>query len=394
MGIKGLMKMLTEEAPQCIKEMNLKDLSGRIIAIDASMALYQFLIAVRSSDGNGQTQMLTNEAGEVTSHIQGMFNRTIRLMENGIKPVYVFDGKPPTMKGGELAKRADRRASAKENLKIATEEGNAEDMDKFTKRLIRVTPEHNKDCQDLLKLMGVPFIIAPCEAEATCAELAKNNCVFAAGTEDMDALTFGTPFLTRRLTFAASRILPILQIDLAKALEGLGLSRDEFIDLCILCGCDYCDSIRGIGPKKALNGIRQYKTIEKYLEQLVQNTPKGVVIPEEWLAQEGDEESIYQKARLMFTQPEVVDAKDIKFKWLDPKEAELKTFLVEKQGFNAERVANAIEKLKKSKTSHSQQRLESFFKVLPGSNSSTKRKKEVLKKGKKKSKTTTGKFRK
>ena len=86
MGIKNLMKTLSEEAAGCVREVTMKQLGGRIVALDASMALYQFLIAVRASgDGAGPTQMLTNEAGEVTSHIQGMFNRTIRLMENGIK---------------------------------------------------------------------------------------------------------------------------------------------------------------------------------------------------------------------------------------------------------------------------------------------------------------------
>lgn len=46
--------------------------------------------------------MLTNEAGEVTSHIQGMFNRTIRMLSKGVKPCYIFDGKPPQLKGGEV----------------------------------------------------------------------------------------------------------------------------------------------------------------------------------------------------------------------------------------------------------------------------------------------------
>ena len=82
------------------------------------MCIYQFLIAVRS-DGNN----MTNEDGETTSHLIGMFYRTIRLMENGIKPVYVFDGKPPTLKGGELQKRKERRAEAEEHLEKATEAG-------------------------------------------------------------------------------------------------------------------------------------------------------------------------------------------------------------------------------------------------------------------------------
>ena len=158
MGIKNLMKIISDEVPGAVRELNMSQLNGRIVAIDASMALYQFMIAVRSGDGTGPSQMLTNAAGEVTSHIQGMFNRTIRLMENGIKPVYVFDGKPPDMKGGELAKRTAKRVLAKENLAKATEAGEVEDMDKFNKRLVRVTPQHNEECKELLKLMGVPIV--------------------------------------------------------------------------------------------------------------------------------------------------------------------------------------------------------------------------------------------
>ena len=106
MGIQGLMKLLHEEAPDSIKEHDgFAPLTGRKIAIDASMAMYQFLVAVRSTGGGGANVQLTNEAGEVTSHVQGMFNRTIKMMEGGLKPCYVFDGKPPNMKSGELAKR-------------------------------------------------------------------------------------------------------------------------------------------------------------------------------------------------------------------------------------------------------------------------------------------------
>lgn len=78
MGIQGLTKLLHDEAPDSIKEYDLDGLTGRKVAIDASMAMYQFLIAVRSGSEGVAQQMLTNEAGEVTSHIQGMFNRTIR----------------------------------------------------------------------------------------------------------------------------------------------------------------------------------------------------------------------------------------------------------------------------------------------------------------------------
>ncbi|CCI47820.1 unnamed protein product [Albugo candida] len=373
MGIKGLMKLLQEEAPSCIREVQMSHLAGRSIAIDASMALYQFLIAIRSNDGAGPAQVLTNEQGEDTSHLQGMFSRTIRLMENGIKPVYVFDGKPPVMKSKELEKRKDRRNAANKSLEEANEAGNLVEIDRFSKRLVQATSQHSQDCKELLRLMGVPVLTAPCEAEATCAMLAKHHKVYASGTEDMDVLTFGTPVLYRRMTVAANKKVPILEIKLEQALKALDLSEEQFVDLCILCGCDYCDSIRGIGPKKAFNGIKEHKTIENFLQHLQQSNNKGVVIPDEWL---GDD-PIYKRAREMFLNAEVIDVNDVDLKWKEPLAEELNRFLVDKHGFRADRVTTGIEKLKKSRSTQSQKRLDSFFKAVPGAATSTKKREAV-----------------
>jgi flap endonuclease-1 len=216
------------------------------------MAIYQFLIAVRSGGNNQQATMLTNADGETTSHIQGMFNRTIRFMNEGLKPAFVFDGKAPNMKSGELQKRREKRKKAEEELKKASEADNVEEMDKQSKRLARAGKKENDDCKRLLELMGVPVILAPMEAEAEASALAKAGKVWATGTEDMDALTFATPILIRKLTFANStKGALIQQIDYKKAVEGLGLTHEQFVDLCILLGCDYCDTVRGIGPKTA-----------------------------------------------------------------------------------------------------------------------------------------------
>lgn len=134
------------------------------------MCLYQFLIAVRSEGAQ-----LTSVDGETTSHLMGTFYRTIRLIENGIKPVYVFDGKPPQMKSGELTKRSERREEAQKQLEKATEAGEVADMDKFNRRLVKVTKQHAEEAKHLLGLMGVPYIDAPCEAEAQCAAMVRNN---------------------------------------------------------------------------------------------------------------------------------------------------------------------------------------------------------------------------
>jgi flap endonuclease-1 len=139
----------------------------------------------------------------------GFFYRTIRMIENGLRPMYVFDGKPPALKAGELAKRSERRQEAQKTLEAAEETGDAEVAERMERRLVKVTPQHNADCKKLLTLMGVPFLDAPCEAEAQCAALVRAGKVFATGTEDMDALTFGSPVLLRHLTFAEARKMPI-----------------------------------------------------------------------------------------------------------------------------------------------------------------------------------------
>jgi len=126
MGIKGLMKFLMDAAPKAVVEkQGPQAYTGRLLAIDASMCLYQFMIMIRENH-SGSYQNLTNEAGEVTSHIIGMLTRTIKLMENGIKPVYVFDGKPPELKMAELEERRAKRATAAVNLQVATEAGDQE----------------------------------------------------------------------------------------------------------------------------------------------------------------------------------------------------------------------------------------------------------------------------
>ncbi|OQR79820.1 flap endonuclease 1-like [Tropilaelaps mercedesae] len=325
------------------------------------MCLYQFLIAVRQ-----ENNMLTNADGETTSHLVGFFYRTVRMIENGIKPLYVFDGKPPDMKIGELEKRAERRDEAQKELDRATELGIQEDISKFQRRLVKVTKQHNDDAKRLLSLMGVPFLEAPCEAEAQCAELVKSSKVFAAATEDMDCLTFGAPILLRHMTFSEARKMPIKEFCLAKVLDELQFSQREFIDLCILLGCDYCESIKGIGPKRAIDLMRQYRSIEKIVASLDSNKYN---VPENWQ---------FEKARELFEKPHVIPGRNLEFKWTEPDEEGLVKFLCEENGFNEERIRNGSKKLLKGKNSSQQGRLDSFFKVMP-STPAPKRKLDVKK---------------
>merc|ERR1712130_15748 len=364
MGIKGLTKLIQQHAEDSYKEGHIKSYFGRIIALDATMALYQFLIAVR----HGADGVLTNDAGETTSHIIGFFYRTIRMMENGVKPIYIFDGKPPAFKQEELKQRKEKRDKAEIELKEAEEAGDTAKIVQMQKRTVKATREHVADCQKLLSLMGVPWYAAPGEAEAQCSRMCAQGIVYGAGTEDMDALTFGTTKLVRHLTDSEARKKPVLEFDLNKVLNGLDVTMAQFIDICILCGCDYCPSIRGIGPKKAYQYIKKWNNIEGVIEGI--KDMQKYKIPDNWQ---------YKESRELFLNPSVTKKADLpKFKWELPKEKELTDFLVEKMSFNLDRVQKGIDRLKKCRGKSGQKRLDSFFKSAPSTTSKRKKKKEKV----------------
>eukprot|EP01029_Cantina_marsupialis_P028643 TRINITY_DN777817_c0_g1_i1.p1 TRINITY_DN777817_c0_g1~~TRINITY_DN777817_c0_g1_i1.p1 ORF type:complete len:382 (+),score=145.79 TRINITY_DN777817_c0_g1_i1:46-1191(+) len=367
MGIKSLTKTISEEAPDAVKEVTMKSLVGRTVAIDASMAIYQFLVAVRSAgEGGAPAAMLMNEAGEVTSHIQGMLSRTVKLMEFGLKPVWVFDGKAPDMKSGELQKRREMKAKAQKELEDAKERGDTEDIDRFSKRTVSMNSDHQADCKKLLRLMGVPVVESPGEAEAQCAALAKAGKVYAAASEDMDTLTFDAPVLLRRLTRtdagSSKPKQPILEFKVDKVIEGLNLTREQFVEFCILCGCDYVDSIRGVGPKTALKLIKEHGSLKTILEVIDR---KKYGVPAEFP---------YEEAKRLFFEPDVADPATINVKFKNPQVKALKEFLCGENSFDEERVDKIIDRLKKAKKKGGQQRLDSFFGIAKPAAGAKKRK--------------------
>ena len=188
------------------------------------------------------------------------------MMELGIKPVYVFDGKAPELKSVELAAREEKKQQAEVELKAALESGDAEEIRKASHRSVRVTQQMNADVQELLRLLGCPVVLAPCEAEASCAALCQAGRVYATATEDMDALTFGSPVMLKNLFDTESSRTqtkrPVFELHLARLLEQLDVSREAFVDFCILCGCDYTGTIRGVGPMSAFKLLKLHGSIE------------------------------------------------------------------------------------------------------------------------------------
>lgn len=343
MGIHKLMSLIQEKAPKSVKMIQMDLLSGKTVACDASMAIYQFLIATQtfSKMGVPGLQELRDADGNLTGHLVGLFHRTIQFMEAGVKPIWIFDGKPPELKAKELDKRKEMKEKAEESKEKAIEEGDFEKAKQMAGRSIKITKEMMEDAKTLIKIMGCPVIEAPGEAEAQCAELCRMDLAFGVASEDMDSLTFGAKFLLRGFN---SKKEPITQIDLNAMLEGFEMNMDEFIDLCIMCGCDYTHSIGGIGPIKAFKLMKDEKNIEGILKVVKEanedpDKKQKFIIPENFL---------FEESRTLFKQPDVIRDKaaiEELLKWNKPQEDELKDFLINKKGFAEVKVDSGIKKL-------------------------------------------------
>ena len=337
MGIRGLYKLLEVGAPGAVQIRDCKEYERCRVAVDAMVYIEQAL------KGGPPGPVLRNGAGKVTSHLQGVFMRTARLLQAGILPVYVFDGEPPRAKDWVLRKRRQERMQAEEELKAAREAGDLERVEKLSKRVLHATPEQLEQCKRLLRLMGVPVVQAPGEAEATCARMQADFLVCVVSTEDSDALPFGTKRLVRHMKTSKNKVVmgvalkknDVLEIDLESVLRELGLSMPEFIDLCILMGCDYCDTVRGVGPVRALKLMREHRSIEKLVAELE---------PEKYKVPEGYLESV-KRAREVFSAPDVAKVKGRDLKWGSPDREGLLKFLVEENQFPKSRVLSTLGQL-------------------------------------------------
>ena len=322
MGIKCLLKFINE-TPNLIQNVDNSKYKFKRIAIDISIFIYKIIISVRNSGAD-----YTNQKGEITSHILGLFNKTIELLNYGIIPVYVFDGKPPNIKNKTIENRKQIRKKALEKLEQAI---TIEDKIKYLKRSSSISKEQWEQCKELLDLMGIPYIIAPEEADSQCAYLSKVGLVDGVLTEDMDILTFGSTKIIRNLT---SHNISTTEINLNNLLSHLELNQDEFIDFCILLGCDYCQGISEYKPNIIFEYFSKYKTIEKTLE-LMKNDNMNV-----------PDEIQYKDTKKYFLNPTIIDIPLSSLKMNEPDYDKLLLKLVDDYGLIKFLIKQKLKKLK------------------------------------------------
>jgi flap endonuclease-1 len=299
---------------------------GGIGAIDAHNALYQFLSIIRQPDG---TPLMDRE-GRVTSHLSGIFFRTIHFLEKGIRPVFIFDGIPPEFKADTVRERRETRRVAGERWIQALKEGDTEEAYRQARSSSRVDAHIIGSAKELLRLMKIPVVDAPSEGEAQAASMARDGVVSYAVSQDYDSLLFGAPVLVRNLTVSSRRkvrgrtiVVRPERIILGDVLQGHSLSREDLIKIGILIGTDFNPGIRGIGVKTALKIVRQ----GLFLETIREKSP------------DFDFEPVLQ----FFLDPPSTSSYSLQ--WGEPNPDEILTFLCETYDFAEERVLTALDKI-------------------------------------------------
>ncbi len=334
-----------------IKEIDIKFLQNKVLAVDAPMWLYQFLSSIRQRDGS----LLTDSKGNVTSHLMGLLTRLSNLSQQNIKLAFVFDGEPPKLKHLTLKKRKEIKLEAQKKFESAKEKDDAELMRKYASRTSRLTDEMVDEAKNLIEAFGLPVVEALSEAEAQASLIVKNNDAFALATNDADALLFKAPRIVRNLNMAGRKkktnklsyetISPDI-INLEDNLKHLGISQEQLIVLAMLIGTDYnSGGIKGIGPKTALKMVKGYG---KDFESLFKDTKWDDFFEFSW-----------REVFDLIKNIPVNENYDLKWKEVD--EERIMRLLVDEHDFSEERVKAQIEALTNKKTQRMQKGLSDFF---------------------------------
>ena len=320
------------------KDIQIKDLKGKTLVVDAFNVIYQFLTTIRQPDGTP----LQDSKGRVTSHLSGLFYRNINLMENVIKLIYVFDGKHPDLKKLIHEKRQEAKEHALEKYEQAVSEEDVEEMGKYSKSLSVLDKIKIEESKELLEAMGIAVVQAPGEGEAQASYICKTNDeIYAIASQDYDCLLFDAPRLIQNLTLARKRkissgsyvdVVPQL-IELNNVLSELEINREQLICIGVLCGTDYNPGgVKGIGPKKALKLVKEFKTADRVFEEVAKMNEGKYEVWFDW-------KQIFD----LMSDPEV--NKDYKIEFGKFDFARVKEIMLE-HDFSEERIESQFEKIK------------------------------------------------
>lgn len=331
------------------EEITLDDLSGKTLAVDSFNILYQFLTTIRQRDGSP----LMDSKARITSHLSGLFNRTVDLLEKDIKEIFVFDGKSPDLKKKEQQRRLNIKKEADLKLMEARAEGNKEEIRKYAGRTARLTSEMIEESKKLIKALGLPVVQAPAEGEAQASEIVKLGKAYAVASEDFDSLIFGAPILIKNLSISGKRkktktlgfiTIKPKRIILSEVLNKNSIDQEQLIAIAMLVGTDFnIGGIPQIGIKKSKELIKKFG---KDFDSMFKECRWDDYFDVSW----------YEVFNLIKNMPK---KKEFDLKFTDPNIDEIKNILVKNHDFNEERIDSKLSRLLKRKAEKNKEKSQS-----------------------------------
>ncbi|XP_069150569.1 exonuclease 1 isoform X1 [Solanum lycopersicum] len=260
MGIQGLLPLLKS----IMLPINIKDLNGCSVAVDTYSWLHKGALSCSKELCKGIP---------TTKHIDYCMHRVNLLRHHGVKPILVFDGGPLPMK---IEQENKRGRSRKENLSRAIEHENNGNMTaayECYQKAVDISPSVAHDLIQVLKRENVCYVVAPYEADAQMTFLAISKQVDAVITEDSDLIAFGCPRIIYKMDkFGQGLEFRYSKLEQNKELSLTGFTKQMLLEMCILSGCDYLQSLPGMGLKKAHALIKKFKSYDKVIKHLRYNT--------------------------------------------------------------------------------------------------------------------------
>ena len=242
-----------------IEDVSFDTLGGSVVAVDAHNWLYRYLTTTVKFTS---AEAYTTAEGEEVANLIGVVQGLPKFFEHDIVPVFVFDGGVTELKGDEVAERRAARERAEEQRAEAEERGDAVAAARLEARTQRLTGVIHETTRGLLERLDVPVVEAPAEGEAQASYMAARGDVDYVGSEDYDTLLFGAPETLRQLTSSGDPEV----MGLAPTLERQGLTREQLVDVAILCGTDFNEGISGVGPKTAVAEINTHGDLWSVLD--------------------------------------------------------------------------------------------------------------------------------
>lgn len=270
MGIKDINKTLKEHCPDAFFEFALNKMSGYALGIDANGWAYK----TKSSAMKDVLRITKDplqaldEEKLIESMISMFYKFIYKLCENGITPVWIFDGEKHPDK---IA--VERRHKSKSTIKLQMEEERAKleamdplerigQLDNFIKKMLGCffpTKEEMSAIKSEIENLGIPMFIAPYDAEIMAAKMSREKLLFGVWSIDTDTYPSGsTVTVTGFSKKSFSDGIHVEGVLNPIIWDTFGITREEFVDFCIMHGCDFNDRIKGIGPSKI------YSMMEKY----------------------------------------------------------------------------------------------------------------------------------